>query len=98
VAQAIRLYLTITESPGSGGLQVVIRGIVGEQAVELTQGGAIATDPGTYVYEMGNPVAVDVFGKIMESSPRAVPYHWCALVKHQDGAPYTYQLAAEIVA
>jgi hypothetical protein len=77
VAQALRLYLDVSDSPESGGgLAVVVRGYdrISGNAVELTTGGAPATDVGTYAYEMTPYPSGDAFGNIRESVSRAVPY------------------------
>ena len=94
----VRLYLIITDSPGVGGLQVVIRAYPNDRgpAVEITTGGALVASPGVWIYEMGyHHIAPDATGNVMESTPRPIPKYWDALVKHADGTPYTYQLTAE---
>lgn len=98
-ARALRFYLDVTDAPGSGGLQVVLRGYdrISDHAVELTTGGNPVTAVGTYVYEATPYVSGDAFGNIMESVSRAVPYQWDALVKHADEATYQYSLSVEIV-
>lgn len=99
VALALRLYLNVTDAPGTGGLQVVIRGYdkASGNPVELTTGGALVTAPGTYCYEMTPYPSSDAFGQILESVSRAVPYQWDALVKHADEGVYRYSLSVEIV-
>jgi hypothetical protein len=99
-ATSLRFYLDVSDAPGSGGLTVVVRGYdrVSGNSVELTTGGAAqAAAIGTYVYEMTDNPSADIFGNIMESVSRAVPYQWDALVKHADEASYTYSLSVEIV-
>lgn len=97
-AMAIRLYLDVTDAPGAGGLLVVVRGRdkISDHPVELTQGGALVTAAGTYCYEMSNAPDAAA-GNVLEAVSRAVPYRWDAIVKHADGAVYTYSLSAEIV-
>lgn len=99
LALAIRLYLNVTQSPGGGGLTVVIRGYdkASGNYVEISQGGAAVTTVGTYAYEMTPYPSDAAFGNIMEATSRAVPYQWDAIVKHADGETYTYSLSAEIV-
>lgn len=96
-ARELRLYLNVTDAPGSGGLSVVLRGRdkISGNPVELSQGGALVTAAGTYCYEVSNAPA-DAFGNILEATSRSLPYRWDALVKHADGASYRYSLSAEI--
>lgn len=99
VADALRFYLDVTDAPGSGGLQVVLRGYdkASGRTVELSAGGDLVTDPGTYAYEVTNYPSDTAFGNIRESVARAVPYQWDALVRHRDGSRYRYSLSVEIV-
>jgi hypothetical protein len=96
-ARELRLYLDVTDAPGSGGLTVVIRGRdkISGRAVELSTGGALVTAAGTYCYELSTSPD-PVFGNVLEAVSRTVPYRWDAVVKHADGASYTYSLSAEI--
>lgn len=96
---ALRFYLNVTNVPGGGGLQVVLRGYdrISENPVELTTGGVAVTDIGTYCYEITNYPSSAATGAIRESVARAIPYEWDALVKHADNALYTYSLSVELV-
>jgi hypothetical protein len=97
-ASALRLFLDITVVPGTGGLYVVLRGYdrISGNAVELTQGGDVVNQIGTYAYEVG--LCPDPpFGNLRDAASRSIPYQWDAQVKHLDGSTYTYSLSAEIV-
>ena len=96
-AAALRLYLNVTVVSGTGGIYPVIRGYdkVSGNAVELTSGGDVVNETGTYAYEMST-AADPAFGAIRESVSRTVPDQWDVLVKQVDGTSYTYSLSAEV--
>jgi hypothetical protein len=97
---ALRFYLNVTDSPGSGGISVVLRGYdpASGNPVELTLGGVPVVAAGTYVYDIDpNYPSLDTFGNIMEVAAKAIPFQWDALVKHADEAAYTYSLSVEVL-
>lgn len=99
VAKGVRFYLNVTDAgTGSGGILVVVNGVdkISGNLVQLSTGGVPVQAVGTYVYEFGPFAGASIFGNVMDSVQRSLPFQWAPQVIVADNSPYTYSLSVEI--